>query len=229
MGYCAVRPVRYRVFASDQPDFTNKGRNVFESESCRVVKVDVPLQPTDRYLLLQIEGQDVPAFWLHPALHRSKKPLSLAKPGSRFVVDIDDNEKNDQFKINDVPKSTIPPLDLDQDSHCDEFLYAHAPSEVTYAIPQGAVSFSAIGYCLQSGDVDFQVRVDNRPDPIFRTGKTALAPVIVDLPEGATKVALVVDDLRNGRSDHAFWLYPRFHLKAKPAPAKKPATRAKSK
>ncbi len=111
----------------------------------------------------------------------------MAKPGSRFAVDIDDNEKNDQFKINDVPKSTIPPLDLDQDSHCDEFLYAHAPSEVTYAIPQGAISFSAIGYCLQSGDVDFQVRVDNRPDPIFRTGKTALAPVIVDLPEGAMK------------------------------------------
>ncbi|MEX0979381.1 MAG: hypothetical protein WDZ48_11035, partial [Pirellulales bacterium] len=161
VGYSMGKPLRYRVFASDQGDFATNARCVFESDPCRIVKIDKPLDAKDRFLLLQIDGDKVPAFWLHPTIHVGKKQVQLADPRRSPVrVKVEDNEKNDRAGINHVPKWVLPPLDLDEERLCDEFLFAHAPSEVTYAIPTGAVSFSAIGYCLRSGDVEFQVRVD---------------------------------------------------------------------
>lgn len=227
VGHTMIGKARYRIFASDSPDFTNV-RPVFESDPSRIVNIDQPLEAKDRYLLLQIEGPEVPAFWLRPTVHQAKKSLPLADlRWPPFSVEIENNEKNDRGDINRVPKWTHRPLDVDHEPPCDEFLFAHAPSEVDYEIPPSAVSFSAIGYCLRPGNVEFQVRVDNRPDPIY-SSKAPIAPIHENIPPDAKVLRLKVGDLGHNANDFSFWLYPRFHLATKNTPAKKPAARLKT-
>ncbi len=224
VGY-SMDKQRYRIFASDK-----QGENlrlVFESDPCRIANINASFEPADRYVLMQIEGKEAPAFWLHPTIFRAKRAIPLAGRvrATPEWVEVKNNRNNDRLGVNAVPKSVLPPLDVDEEQHCDEFLFAHAPSEVDYEIPSGAVSFSAIGYCLRSGSVEFQVRVDNLPNPIFRTGKTALVPITVEIPRGAEKLRLSVSELGNGSSDWSFWLYPRFQLATKKARSDKPTDR----
>ena len=206
----------FRVLAASTPDFAgqagNKVRQVYASGPRRVVKIDEPLRKTERYVLLQIESDDKATFWLHPKIQRGRQEQSLTvlRPVS---IEVNQSKKQDHFGVV-VPKWALPPLDMEDEKFCDEFLYAHSRSLATYDIPDGAVSFSTIGYCLYSGSVRFELHIDNRPKPIAAS-ELPIAKLDVRLPEGARKLSLVIDPKGSTDRDVSFWLYPRFHLHEK--------------
>ena len=91
---------------------------------------------------------------------------------------------------------------------CRDFLFAHAPSSVTYAIPAKAKYFTAIAYCVNNHHVKFVVKVDGQE--LFSADKKAIAPVVVEIPEGAKVLQLECDDLGDSAYDHSSWCFPTF-------------------
>lgn len=92
---------------------------------------------------------------------------------------------------------------------CNEFVYAHAPSRVGYAVPEGMKSFTAVGYCVKSTHVSYRIVVDEKT--IFESPRAAVVPIRIDLPPMSKTLVLVADDLGNYDSDQVYWLFPRFH------------------
>jgi hypothetical protein len=225
--------IRYRVFSSLNRDFAN-ANSLYDSQACRVGNADVQLGARDRFLMLQIGDEEtrgtVRSFWLRPAFSRAAKKRALT------ALSPVDFQVSGKFLVSQVPDNLIFPIDLTGDRRCDEFLSAHPNSRASYAIPQDAVGFSTICYCLESQSAEFVIRLDNQPDPIFKSERVGLADVNVPIRPGAKELELQVNDLGNGRDDLSFWLYPRFEFKAagKPATKKEPtrkdsAPRAKKK
>jgi hypothetical protein len=91
---------------------------------------------------------------------------------------------------------------------CPEFIYAHAPSRLTYPIPAGAKAFTAIAHSVRSGSVKFIVRVDG--EELFTVERRAMAVVAVDLPAGAKVLELECDPLDRTWDDDSCWCYPAF-------------------
>lgn len=102
---------------------------------------------------------------------------------------------------------------------CDQFLFAHAPSEVTYRIPARAVRFTAVGTRrghpgTRHGTWKYRVVVDGR--------LVLESPPLHDLPDGipievpllatAQELTLLVDALGDHGWDHSVWAWPCFHL-----------------
>lgn len=94
---------------------------------------------------------------------------------------------------------------------CQEYLFAHAPSQLTYKLPSGMKSFTSIGYCAASGgSVSFRVLVDGKV--LFESDPdVVVVPIRVDIPPQSQSLELAIDPLQNKVSDHSFWLYPRLH------------------
>lgn len=197
-------------------------RELFNCEPCRMVKIDAALNPNERYLVLQVDDAGEPrfdrSFWLHPTVHvgpPGREKDHLLTNEQPVHVEIANNQKNDRFGVNTVPNGVCPPLDVEEKSRCGEFLYAHAPSSVRYAVPRDAIGFSAIGYCLHSQHVQFALRVDNQESPLYEGKAAGLDKIQVALPPAATELTLIVRDLGDQYEDQAFWLYPRFHLRSR--------------
>ena len=103
------------------------------------------------------------------------------------------------------------PVIPEQWQWCQEYIFSHAPSRLSYVIPRGIKVFTAVGYCAASGGhVAFLVEVDGRV--VFKQSGSVV-PVQIDIPDGAKELTLVIDHLGDPTSDHSFWLYPRFHPK----------------
>lgn len=107
---------------------------------------------------------------------------------------------------------------------CAQFLWAHPPSRIEFAIPSGYTRFSAVG--VGPGDLasglptraygswSYLVEIDG--ETLFehhdlRTHPGKELPVEVTIPPGARRITLVVDPLTDNSSDHAFWAYPTLH------------------
>ena len=102
----------------------------------------------------------------------------------------------------------------------DYFLWAHAESQIEFAIPEGYTRFKAVGF----GPFDkrtngpthsqwiYEVRVDEKlffKSKELRTYPNKEMPVDVTFPKGSRKITLLTH--RNGVNDHhSFWGYPRF-------------------
>ncbi|MFP6896449.1 MAG: NPCBM/NEW2 domain-containing protein [Roseibacillus sp.] len=91
------------------------------------------------------------------------------------------------------------------------YLYAHAPTTVTYRLDPQFRRFRAKGYLgSNAGKMRFVVIVDGKtcfagPEQ----NKRSHVDIAVELPKGAKTLQLVVDDLGFKNNDHAFWLNPR--------------------
>jgi hypothetical protein len=105
------------------------------------------------------------------------------------------------------PFGPTPPR-LDRAQPCREFLFAHAPSHLAYAIPTGAKEFSAVGYCMKSGTVKFRVFVDGQG--VYESPLAGIAPIRTPLPLGARRLDLITDDFDGYVADWCAWCYPRF-------------------
>lgn len=97
----------------------------------------------------------------------------------------------------------------------DKSLYAHAPSELVYAIPEDAARFvSAAGFANKAeySSAIFKVYVDDelKYDSGLHKCGMGVRGVVVDVKGGDT-LRLVVEDGGDGvRSDYAWWGEPRF-------------------
>ncbi|WP_254511212.1 NPCBM/NEW2 domain-containing protein [Anatilimnocola floriformis] len=91
---------------------------------------------------------------------------------------------------------------------CTDFVYAHAPSRLTYAIPPGTKAFTAMAYCARSGSVKFIVSADGQE--LYSVERRAIAPVAVNIPEGAKTLTLECDPLDRSWDDDSCWCFPAF-------------------
>jgi hypothetical protein len=91
---------------------------------------------------------------------------------------------------------------------CRDYLFAAAPSSLSYAIPAKTKYFTAIAYCAQSRHVKFIVKVDGQE--LFSVEKKAIAPVVVEIPDGAKVLELICEDLGDSNYDHSSWCFPAF-------------------
>lgn len=92
---------------------------------------------------------------------------------------------------------------------CDDYYGAHAGSRLKCAIPNGAKSFSVVGYNDSSRTTQFQILVDGKP--AYATGATALSVIKIDLLQKSSLLELIVDPIGDNRYDRAYWCYPRYH------------------
>lgn len=93
-------------------------------------------------------------------------------------------------------------------AECRDYLFAHAPSSLSYAIPAKTKYFTAIAYAAKSQSVKFIVKVDGKP--LFDVERKAIAPVVVEIPEGAKVLELICEDLGDSNYDHSSWCFPAF-------------------
>jgi hypothetical protein len=93
----------------------------------------------------------------------------------------------------------------------EESFYVRAPSQVICQVPRGQTSFSVVGYCPLSYDVQFIIHSDR--GQIATTQHCRYHEFKVDLPRGTTRIHLEVDALGRPGGGEAFWCYPRFHQK----------------
>ena len=210
VGYCVGNPdVKFSVLID--------GRTKCESGRAGVapIALDIPLGAKTLELVAD-KGSfwSNHSHWLMPRLHRcraaeigqgkSNNPIKLTEcpPLSVPVVGAD------VFRINQTIDPTPPPQ-FEHIEPCNEFLFAHAPSHLTYAIPPGAKEFTAIGYNVRSMTVKFRVFVDGRG--VYESPVAGIVPIRVPLPDGAKRLDLIVDDFDGNGGDVSFWCYPRFH------------------
>jgi serine/threonine protein kinase len=111
--------------------------------------------------------------------------------------------------LNGSPTELVWPLVSNNFRMSSDYYGAHAPSRLTSPIPEGAKSFSVVGYNCYSGSTKYLVSADGVP--LHETGVTAIALIKVDLPIGARQLELVVDPSGYNFQDHSYWCYPRFH------------------
>jgi hypothetical protein len=115
-----------------------------------------------------------------------------------------------------VNKTDEKPSPLLDGKPCKRFIWAHAPSSLTYdltALP-GKQKFLAIGYLAgKSNDgVAFIVRVDGVE--VFKSNvvdgkKVVSVPVVASIPPGSKVLELVVDALTDQAGDWSYWIEPR--------------------
>jgi hypothetical protein len=95
----------------------------------------------------------------------------------------------------------------------EEFLAAHAPSSLTYAIPPGSRSFSAVGMSMAQKEIVFVVKVDGmevyRSEQLDRYAD-GVAPISVALPAGAKEIQLITLAPGGKNGKHSVWCWPCF-------------------
>lgn len=92
---------------------------------------------------------------------------------------------------------------------CDEFLFGHAPSTVTYEVPPNMYRFSAIGYNVLSHSVKYEVWADG--ERIFQSPLAGITKIDVPLPDGTKKIELRANPDDGEFADQSIWCYPRLH------------------
>jgi hypothetical protein len=134
------------------------------------------------------------------------KPISAKVGWHKLLV-------NRAFLPHDIPMISPDPRP------CDEYIYAHAASNLDYAVPAGMKYFRAVGYCVCRRDVRFEVRCDDKS--LFKSDVAGIVPIAVELPAGARQLELVAEPV--GQADaparQSFWCRPRFYATSDPSSA----------
>lgn len=100
---------------------------------------------------------------------------------------------------------------------CEHFLFAHASSSISFAVPSGFTRFSAVGIGpTKSGRTNYswsyQVMADGRQ--IFQSERLDTYPnhqlkIAADLPPGVKTITLITDAAGSGTDDHSIWANPK--------------------
>ncbi|ADB16583.1 hypothetical protein Psta_1909 [Pirellula staleyi DSM 6068] len=91
---------------------------------------------------------------------------------------------------------------------CDDFIFAHAKSRVTYDIPPKAKYFTSYCVNVRSVSASFSVRIDGVE--LFRTEGKAISRCLVEIPPGSKTIELICGDMGDDSFDHTMWAYPAF-------------------
>ena len=185
-----------------------------------IIKVDVPPKSTLLELVVDpIGGVHFDrTYWCYPRFHSvpsgkiTDKQLD-GKPGPLgFAVSahsvgggmFSHNTHHDEI-------NTISVISFRDAQPCDEFLYAMAPSSITYQVPAGMSRFTAIGYNRLSFDVSYEVWADGKR--VYQSPKAGIVSIDVALPAMTKLIELKIDNLGSSDFDHSLWCYPRLHRK----------------
>ena len=197
------------------------GKEVYASSVTGIVpiRIDLPRNAGLLELLIETGGNDLSddSYWCSPRYH---------DVSSENVTDrmLDAKPRNLKFEIQShtvgygeltynqpIVNLKSVPVDFRDAKPCDEFLYSVPNASVTYAVPAGMTRFTAIGYCLVSHSVRFEVWADARQ--IYASPQVGIVPIDVKLPTDTKTVELTINDLGNSEYDNAMWCYPRLHRK----------------
>ncbi len=148
-------------------------------------------------------GRDAPLVKPIPASVLALKPTRLT--GLR---PLSANAHNNLLGVSSFPKGFRGHIPTIGGSDCTDFLFAHAPSKLTYAIPAKAKYFTAIAYGACNAQVKFIVKADNRV--LFTSERKPLDTVCVELPADAKVLELECDELGEIFADHSSWCYAAF-------------------
>ncbi len=195
------------------------GKSVFDSGITGIViaKVDIPAKASLLELVIDHagDGELDHTYWCYPRFHSTTSDKIDDK-----MLDGKTGTLKFQVKSSTVGHGTLTrnqPISLSIPIHfrhalpCDEFLWAHAPSAVTYNVPNGMNRFTAIGYCAQSRHVNFEVWANQKL--LYQSPQAGIIPIDTKLPPGTSKLELKINNLGDSSSDRSMWCYPRLHRK----------------
>lgn len=211
VGYCVSSSSVQYLVAVD-------GTKLFQSESAGVVPIQVDLPKGGRQLELIVDdlgnrGGDR-SYWLLPRFHRSVASAVEELDGKAkhtkltSLRPLSSKVGRKRLEVNTTGENAWP-VKLLEPRPCREFLFAPAPSRLRYSVPKGFREFSAVGYCVRSETVRFQVFADGEK-LLWESKPAGIVRVRVRLPKGCSTLDLVVDPLGDGQGDHSCWCYPRF-------------------
>lgn len=197
------------------------GKEVYASGLTGIVpiQIDLPRDAGLLELLVETGGNSNfdCSYWCYPRFHDvasekvTDKMLTDRQRDLKFeiqshTVGADKLTRNQPFSF-----CRSVPVDYPDAKPCDEFLYSVPNASVTYTVPDGMTRFTAIGYCVVSHSVRFEVWADAKQ--IFASPQVGIIPIDVKLPSDTKTVELKINDLGNSEYDNAMWCYPRFHRK----------------
>jgi hypothetical protein len=209
----ASRTVKYQVLID--------GKQVYDSPitDFAEIKLDVPAKAKLLELVVDPAGDHFydMAYWCYPRFYsitadKITDKMLDGKPGPlNFTVASHTVQFSETLNHNQPSESNAYPIHFRDAQPCDEFLFAHAPSSVTYAVPEGMNRFTAIGYNVFSHSVKYEVWADAQQ--VYESPQAGIIPIDVKLPRGTKTIELKVNDLGNGVNDLSIWCYPRLHRK----------------
>lgn len=208
------RTTKYLIFTD--------GNKVHDSgiTDLSIAKVDLPAKASLLELAVDPAGDNASdqAYWCYPRFHSvtseqiTNRMLDQKTGTLKFTV-ASSSVGAGSFTHNKPPSDVVKsvPIYFRDVQPCDEFLFSHAPSTVTYQVPEGMTRFTAIGYNVRSHHVKYEVWSDaNR---IYESPQAGIVPIDVKLPPGTKTIELKVNDLGSFNFDFSMWCYPRLHRK----------------
>lgn len=213
VGYCtSIGMVKYLIYID--------GKLTYDSGVVSIAAINIDIPPKSKLLELVIDENGYRSwdhtYWCYPRFHKVTSDKVVEKmldgtPAIPFTV-ASSVVGHDVLSYNKPIKSlSSVPVHFRDAQPCDEFLFAHAPSSVTYTVPEGMTRLTAIGYCVTTQHVRFEVWADARQ--VYQSGAAGIAPIDVKLPPGAKTLELRVNDLGDARDDWSMWCYPRLYRK----------------
>ncbi|MBS0202436.1 MAG: NPCBM/NEW2 domain-containing protein [Planctomycetes bacterium] len=198
------------------------GKEIYRSGKTAIetIKLDLPARASTLELVMDPAGssQYDHSYWCFPRYHtmsadKIADKMLDSKPGPlRFAVasgTVGTGTVSQNKPINELSSA---PTHFRDAVPCDEFLYAHAPSMVTYTVPPGMTRFTAVAYNVVTHRAGFQVWADGKQ--LYEKSAAGIFPIDVRLPAGTDSIELkVVDSQVNTAADHSMWCYPRLHRK----------------
>ncbi len=199
------------------------GNKVYDSgvTGIAVVKVDIPPGSSELELIVNDAGDGGydHSYWCSPRFHTVShdkitdallfSKTSVLKFGISVLEVLGGSKSTPNQPLAGIPSAA--PLQYADAIPCDEFLFAHADSSVTYKVPPVMARFSAIGYSALSNHVKFEVWADGRR--LHVSPQAGIVPIRVNLPPGTKTIDLKVDSLGEWPNDCSMWCYPRFYKK----------------
>lgn len=209
----ASRSTTYQVFID--------GKQIHETGETAVapIKVDIPPKSSLLELLIDDAGDNRHdlSYWCYPRFHnvpadKVTDKMWDGKPGPlKFTIASQTVGFGKLTHNQPIGGAQAVPVHFRDALPCDEFLFSVPNSTVTYSVPAGVTRFSAIGYCVFSHHVRFEVWADTKQ--IYRSPQAGIIPIDVKLPAGTKTVELKIDSLGNHQGDFSMWCYPRLYKK----------------
>ncbi len=188
------------------------------AQNVDLIKLDLPSTAQLLELIADDQGSWVSdhVYWCYPRYHSVKseqisdKTLDGDRGALQFSIESSEVGWKNILTRNE-PIAHAEPIDYRSAQLCDEFIYAHAPSSVSFAVPSDMSRFTAVGWATFSNLVKFEVWADGTR--IYQSPEVGIAKIDVKLPPRTARIELRVDDLGDSDYDHSFWCYPRLHRK----------------
>ena len=197
------------------------GKPVYDSGTTGivVVKVDIPAKSSVLELVTEKAGSSGSGttYWCYPRFHSviaekvKDKMLDGDSGPLKFTVASGTAGYGGVGHNEPIPWVQSIPINFRDALPCDEFLFAHASSTVSYQVPEEMTRFTAIAYNVFSHSANYEVWADAKR--IYESPRVGILPIDVKLPPGTKTIELKINDMDGARGDHSMWCYPRLHRK----------------